>query len=574
MKTLKLLIVAFFVSSFLQAQNHPFYSLEKASQNQEFDVVQYQQYFFEGLRLKTLGDLDGALDQFMVCLSMNGKDGAIMYEVAYIYFITEQLDQALFFIESACQLENENVWYLQLLASVQQEKQLYSKALSSYKKLLQLDQYNQDWYFEIARLHLLSGQPREAIKAYNMLEKEIGFNRGLMEQKKNIYLDIGDKKGAIQELNKWLATDSTNLSILNELAQLYTLTGNTQKETKTLEKILRIDPENGAALLILSDNYRNDGDLQKSFQATKKAFKSKTLSIDSKMRRLLSYYDLGSDTSVLKYAFPLIEVLKQTHPEDPKPYTIAGDYYYRSDQNELAAIDFEKALDLEPSRYPIWQQLMIIYFDFSDYQKVTNLADSCLELFPSQTTAYYFSGLANLQLKNYDKCIQNLQDGLFFIVNNEPLKGQFFTALGDAFYGQENYEESDKSYEKALQIDPQDVYVLNNYSYYLSLRSEKLEKALEMMKKCVEIKPGVSSYEDTYAWVFFQLKDYENAHKWLLKAIASGGNNSTTIVEHYGDVLYFLGQTDQALKQWLEAKELGSESESLERKIRDQKWYE
>jgi tetratricopeptide (TPR) repeat protein len=292
------------------------------------------------------------------------------------------------------------------------------------------------------------------------------------------------------------------------------------------------------------------------------------------MRRLLSYYDLGSDTSVLKYAFPLIEVLKQTHPKDPKPYTIAGDYYYRSDQNELAAIDFEKALDLDPSRYPIWQQLMIIYFDFSDYQKVANLADSCLELFPSQTTAYYFSGLANLQLKNYDKCIQNLQDGLFFIVNNEPLKGQFFTALGDAFYGQENYEESDKSYEKALQIDPQDVYVLNNYSYYLSLRSEKLEKALEMMKKCVEIKPGVSSYEDTYAWVFFQLKDYENAHKWLLKAIASGGNNSTTIVEHYGDVLYFLGQTDQALKQWLEAKELGSESESLERKIRDQKWYE
>ena len=50
------------------------------------------------------------------------------------------------------------------------------------------------------------------------------------------------------------------------------------------------------------------------------------------------------------------------------------------------------------------------------------------------------------------------------------------------------------------------------------------------------------SYEDTYAWVFYQMKDYQNALVWIEKAISSGGNTSSTIVEHYGEmfVLNFL----------------------------------
>ena len=576
MKINKILIIVFLlgISQFAQAQKHPFYSLENAKDNQEFDIVKYQSFYFEGLRLKTLGDYDGALEQFMSCLSMNGKDGSIMYEVAYIYMLSNQPEQALFFIESACYIESENVWYQQLLASALLENYKYNKAIEAYEKLLELDPFNQDWFFEISRAYLLSGQPKNAIKTYNRLEKVIGLNELLIEQKKNILLDIGDKKGAITELNKWLEVDSTNLEVLNELAQLYSLTSNTKGETKTLEKILRIDPQNGTALLILSDTYRINGQSEKAFETTKKAFQSPSLNIDSKMRRLLSYYDLGNDTTILKYVFELIDVLKEVHPTDAKPFTIAGDYYYRANDLELAASNFEKALELDPSRYPIWQQLMIIYFDFEDFEKVASLADSCLVLFPSQTTAYYFSGLANLQLKNYDKCLETLENGLFFIVNNLPLKGQFYTAIGDAYHGQENHEESDKAYLKALEIDPNDTYVLNNFSYYLSLRSENLEQALAMMQKCVEQKPGVSSYEDTYAWVFFKLKDYDNALKWLKKAMESGGDSSSTIVEHYGDVLYFLDKKEEAHKQWIKAKELGLESPILDKKIQDQIWYE
>ena len=77
-----------------------------------------------------------------------------------------------------------------------------------------------------------------------------------------------------------------------------------------------------------------------------------------------------------------------------------------------------------------------------------------------------------------------------------------------------------------------------------------------------------------YAWVFYQKKDYKNALIWLEKSIKNGGSSSATIVEHYGDVLYQLGRNDEALEQWIKAKELGSDSEWIEKKIADKTLYE
>ena len=94
------------------------------------------------------------------------------------------------------------------------------------------------------------------------------------------------------------------------------------------------------------------------------------------------------------------------------------------------------------------------------------------------------------------------------------------------------------------------------------------------MKRCVALSPGQASYEDTYAWVFYQLKDYNESLIWIKKALASGGSSSATIVEHYGDILYQLSRTDEALEQWKKAQELGSDSEWIDQKIADKKLYE
>jgi Tfp pilus assembly protein PilF len=128
-------------------------------------------------------------------------------------------------------------------------------------------------------------------------------------------------------------------------------------------------------------------------------------------------------------------------------------------------------------------------------------------------------------------------------------------------------EQSDKAYEDALALTPNDTYVLNNYSYYLSLRKEKLDKAEVMSKKANELNPGSSSYEDTYGWILYVQGKYDDALIWLNKAYEHGGSKSAVILEHIGDVYFKLQQPEKALEYWIRAKDTGTGSDFLEQKV-------
>ena len=120
---------------------------------------------------------------------------------------------------------------------------------------------------------------------------------------------------------------------------------------------------------------------------------------------------------------------------------------------------------------------------------------------------------------------------------------------------------------------PDNVVVLNNYSYYLSLRKNDLEKAERMSKRCVELNPNQSTYQDTYGWVLYKLERFDEAEEWLKKAV-EGNGKSPVILEHFGDVLYQLDQKKDALEYWKKAKSTGGDSELLNKKVSEGVLYE
>ena len=135
------------------------------------------------------------------------------------------------------------------------------------------------------------------------------------------------------------------------------------------------------------------------------------------------------------------------------------------------------------------------------------------------------------------------------------------------------YEKSDKAFEDALKIDPDNSVVLNNYAYYLSIRKDKLEKAEKYSRRSNEIAQNNRSYIDTYGWILYQLGKYAEAEIWLARAVKMGAKNAV-ILEHYGDVLFKLNKITDAVNYWKEAKLSGVNSEILDKKITDKKLYE
>jgi Tfp pilus assembly protein PilF len=158
--------------------------------------------------------------------------------------------------------------------------------------------------------------------------------------------------------------------------------------------------------------------------------------------------------------------------------------------------------------------------------------------------------------------------------DNLELKAQLYANMGDVYNELNNFEESDRHFEKALNINPRNAYVLNNYSYYLSLRGENLKRAQELSFLANEIEPNNSSFLDTYAWVLYKSEKYKDAKEWQMKAIEASENPSATLMEHLGDILFMLGDEKNALEKWKKALELSDSNEKLVNKIADKTLYE
>jgi tetratricopeptide (TPR) repeat protein len=148
--------------------------------------------------------------------------------------------------------------------------------------------------------------------------------------------------------------------------------------------------------------------------------------------------------------------------------------------------------------------------------------------------------------------------------------------LGDLYHSIGDDEMAFEAYDSCLIYTPDDISVLNNYAYYLSLKDAKLEEAEQMSAKTLVAEPDNATYVDTYAWILFKLKRYEEARTHIDKAMELLGDSITSddsnIVEHAGDIYAKCGNTDEAVRLWTIALDLGCDSATLPKKIKKKKY--
>ena len=64
-----------------------------------------------------------------------------------------------------------------------------------------------------------------------------------------------------------------------------------------------------------------------------------------------------------------------------------------------------------------------------------------------------------------------------------------------------------------------------------------------------------------------------DAREWVEKAMQTG-ESSAVVLEHYGDILWKLGNNKEAVKYWEKAEKAGEGSEFLQKKVQDKTYYE
>ena len=532
------------------------------------------EYFSKGLEAKYNENYPLAIANFEQALKFFDEDDASMYELAALYQQVGRNSEALSMIQQAADMQPDNKWYQIRLAQLHLKNSDYQTFIKIYDKLIEAEPDNLEYVETYIDVLLRVGDFDKVLEKLDILEQQVGKNEYIYLQKIQIYDEQGKKDKAIEEMEKLVEFMPDNTRYRALLAEAYRKVKRDKDAYQQYLKIKELDPEDKYVDVSLMDYYLSIGDVDKAFDELISAIKNKNLDFETKSQIYDFWFEKQKNKNSSKDAEMAGNAFIETHPDKSIGYYILGTVHYLDRSYVKAKEYYKTALDCDSKNYVTLYQITLCCFDLREYQEAIEYSERALSLYPEQPLFYFFNGMACYNIKDYEKAITVLEKGRKLSANKE-LTANFDMSIGDTYIVLNNHKKAYEAYDRVLRSDPNNVNVLNNYAYYLSLDNQDLERALEMSAKTIKAEPKNATYLDTYAWVLYKLGRYQEAKKYMDRVFKYDKNPNGTNYEHYGDILYKLGDKKNAVKNWKKAKKVGDEvSEFLDQKIKDEKLYE
>jgi len=531
----------------------------------------YIELFHEGLRTKERRQYENAITIFEACISQNKNDDAAYFALSQLYGYTNQKEKSIAALERAATIDPKNEYYTQDLAIKYLATNNFKLASQTYQKLLKINPQNPDWLISYSECLLKSNKLKEAFETMEQLQLVLGETPEIVIEKYKIKRYLQQDKEAEQLLLKAIEKFPADKELLAQLIDFYFETKNDDAAVKLLFKLAKADPNNGNVHLTLAQYFLERGDKVNTYQELKLAFKCPEVSLETKTKSI-SYFlekQVTLDTQVVELAVQLTK----DHPTEAKVFALLGDIQSKNGKDTSALNSYHKAIELEPSHYSIWEEIVIMEYEFRQYQQLYTDCKKAIELFPTKNKLYLLAGVSANQLKKYSEAIELLEIGVEYVGKNVELKAEFYAQLGQAFFKNKQQVEANESFTKAIELAPTNQLNLNNYAYYLACEKIELDKAERMIKEVLTISPNDAHFLDTYGWVLFQQGKFANALTTFQEA-SKFANKEPLILEHIGDSQFKLGNTNEALIYWKLALEKGSKNTLLQKKIEKKQYYE
>ena len=538
----------------------------------EAQKLDYDHDFIEATKLKMFGNLPNAASMLTRCVEVNPYDAAAHYQLSEIYSMINDQTNALRYARHAARFAPKNEWYKMQLANTYMEMKSIDSAIVVYRQIVDLQPTNADLRYHLAFLYLENNEYRKAIRELDKIEKIWGFTEDHAIAKYRVFAQKNDVKATEAVLKKSVKMYPDDLRFYGLLAELYSMTGREKEARENYTKLLEVDPENAIGYISMIVFYKDYGNDARALEEMKRMYDMKNIDPDLKVEL---YLQLSFDSVFFKNHYKQMDVmvkqLFEKYPENIRVRLVNADRNLREKNFEDARNDLLFLTDRVQTNYFLWEQLFYLLNHLQDYETLYEATGKALNYFDDRSLFFFFHGLSASLLKKYEEaipaylrtfeCLKKEKDP------DKDIELQSYVFLAEAFNEQKRYQESDDAFEKALAIVPNNPLILNNYSYYLSLREEKLDLAEKYIKRCIAQEPNSSTYLDTYGWVLYKLGRVDEAIVMVEKALRNGGNDNPEIVAHICELLTVAGRTDEAYHYCKYAIELGNSNETVEEKM-------
>lgn len=538
------------------------------------NLAQNAEFFSKGIENKYNDNYDVAIEYFERAIEAYPDDHASMYELSVLYVIKNEFEKGFEHIKKAVELDQNNKWYKIRLADFYKQNGEYESFISIYDQLLENEPANLEYlesYID-ALLHL--GHFETVIEKLNIVEENIGITDYISLEKIEIYKLLGNNDKVVEEMEKLSNAIPYETRYLSMLAELYMQNKREKDAFKIYLKIKEINPNDPYINISLLEYYQKNGEIDNAYQEFILSIKNKNLDYNTKAQIYEYWFEnKGDNDNVIREAEEAGKAFIETHPDKELGYYVLGTVYYNNKIYDKAQQYYLDAIEKDSTSFITWYQLAITDMELKNNDALYQHTKTALRFYPEQPFFYLLNGIALVEMKNYEDAIKAFEKGRFMSAD-KSLTSDFDTYIADAYHQLGNKAKTYEYYDRVLKNNPKNVYVLNNYAYFLSMDGVRLDEALKMSAITIEKEPKNVTFLDTYAWILYKLERYKEAKKWMEKVFSYDKNPQGINYEHYGDILYKLGDTQKAVQNWKKANKLGGTSEFIDQKIKDEKIYE
>ena len=532
----------------------------------------FHELFFQGMREYGLNNYEKAEKAFIECLDIVDSEPAVYYQLSKVFWEQGRVKEAIEYAKTAFELAPQNEDIFRHYLGYLEAKNLFTEAIAStltYLEGLSTGSDQVTYQKKLAALYVRNREHEEALAVYQVLESTYGFSNSNAYQQYSLQRYLGNYVKAHELLDELIDRNPDDELYYYLKGNLLNSEDDVDNALKYYNSALKAKPDHLKSL-IESGQILLDQNTEEAVDRYKRAFESDDASAEKKLNyfEALEKTQIGNDDLLA-----LAGIIQQMHPNNAQANKKVFTMYAKTNQLEKGVPYLEKAVEADKADFSTRMELLIGYYDLGWFDKLKASSERGVEYFPNQPALYLYSAIASMEQGDYDEAIMILKTGRSMIIDNHKMIVDFELTMADIHHRMGNYEASDEVFNHLLEQDQNRATVLNNYAYFLAERGDNLKDAEKMSKEALNLEPENATFIDTYGWVMFSQKKYADAVEWLEKAAKLSPGNGE-ILEHLGDAHAMNGDITLAVDYWKEAKKSGADSDLLNRKISNKRYYE
>ncbi len=518
-------------------------------------------HFLEGSMLDQKQDYAKAILEYQDALRYK-QDPAIYHAIAKDYSAIGKNEMAMQMGREAARLSPENRTYHESLAQIYLNAFELDGAITEYENVVRVDSFYTEGWLNLARLWQVKDQGK-ALDIYRKIIDRFGPSADAYFQMAHIYASLNKFDKAAEALKGILSVDPGSFEVKKLLGDTYLREDSVNEALKIYDELSELHPENLEVRASMAHAYLVKQDYEHAGEQFEKVLQKDTLSVENQLKfgQIFDSF-IEKDSAVAPYAIKLFQKVRSSYPTDWRPYLFLGRLYNIVRDDSLALVNFQKVKELATWNADGWVGVAAVYYDKGRFDEAIGVLTEAKHIIPEEFRIHLLLGISYQRLHQTIEAAETLEKAL--LLNDKSVDA--LTALGLVYDEMKRHEDSDSMYERAIRIDSKNHLLLNNYGYSLAERGIELQRALTMSREAVRQQPLNTSYLDTYGWIFYQMGQYDEAERYVKKAIDLG-STSPVIQEHLGDIYFKLSQKDKAMEYWKKALEVDKSNTALKDKI-------